>query len=195
MRLALATCFALLSCLQLAFPESGTEKTQPKPITKYLVVNGVLSEYVSQRDKINTCQSPRKGRCILLVSKTGEIISETASVVSLADHQMVLSYESTAGGTAPDLVIIGIDEKSPKSSLPVATNSTLQRQFTVEGNFCTSANPPACPALTTIKDTFVSDGGWDGNRPAILLSLSPTRALVSLAAEPDFLLLHDGKWP
>ena len=215
MRLALATSFALLFFLEVAFSQStsvhkprpagqtkvktgqeppapqktDTDKTPQKPILKYLVVNGVLSEYVRERDKINTCQSPRKGRCILLVSKTGEIVSETASVVSLADHQMVLSYEPAAGGSAPELVVMGVDEKSPKSSFPVATNGTTLPHFMVEGKFCTSEDPPVCPPTVDLSkiSVHVSTGiSSQPDLPAHLLALSADRAEIEFAAEPDF---------
>ncbi len=209
MRLVLVTCFALLFCLETALAQTApaakaaghakgtkqqksdppTAETPPKPITKYLVVNDLLSDYVGQRDKINTCQSPRKGRCILLVSKTGEILSETASVVSLADHQMVLSYESTAGSSTPDLVLMGIDEKSDKRGFSVATNGTTLPHFIVEGKFCTSPDAPVCQPidLKEIVRAEVSTGASsEGNLTANVLALSVDRALIELAAEPNF---------
>ncbi len=208
MRILLAICFTLLFCLETAFahaapkpkpathtkpttPQKGNSPTaepSPKPITKYLVVNDLLSEYVGQRDKINTCQSPRKGRCILLVSKTGDIISETASVVSLADHQMVLSYEATAGGSTPDLVLMGIDEKSDKRTFSVAANGTTLPHFMVEGKFCTSPDAAVCQPidLKEIVRAEVSGANSEGNLWANVLAISVDLASIEFAAEPDF---------
>ncbi len=201
MRLALATCFALLFYLQPAFPESqkihnkpatrtappqtDTGKTPPKPILKYLVVNDDLREYALHRTDIDKCQSSNNP-CILLMTKSGDFIPAKASVVLLTDHQMILSYDPGAGGAAPDLVLIAISENSDRKPFPVATNGILQRQFTVEGNFCASGHPPVCPTLTTVKDAFVNAGGWDGDRRATLRPLSPTRASISFEAEPDY---------